>query len=116
MDDIDKIIAAGDDAVPTLPNGVADEDTLLVSRRVLNGAPVLFVFRDTPEPGDSGWTLLCGTEPDSYLEDPDNFEEQTVGWALDRDASLVSILGAPPDSAFERDALGQPWAELEEED
>lgn len=116
MDDIDRILGAGDDAEPTLPGGVTEEQTLLVSKRVVKGAPVLFVYRDAPDGGDSGWTLLAGTEPDSYLEDAENFLERTVGWALDRDATLVSILGAPADSAFERESVGAEWAELEEED
>ena len=58
--------------------------------------------------------LLAGTEPDSWLEDNDKFEERTVEWALELDPSLIAILGAPADSSFERDAINAEWAELEE--
>ncbi len=112
MDEIAKILS-GEASAPGA-TGVADDDVLLVSERVIGGAPVLFLFRDDPDDGDSGWVLLAGTEPDAALEDPGRFELKTVAWALDADPSLAAVIGAPPDSSFERDAVGRDWVELEE--
>jgi len=113
MDDIGKILA-GKMETPGNPP-LDDNDMLLVSERVLAGAAVLFLFRDAPGEGDSGWVLLAGTEPDEHLSDPSKFEGRSVAWALDSDPSLGPVLGAPPDSSFEREALTDDWAELEEE-
>ncbi len=114
MDDIARILAGGEAAAPV--NAPDDEARLLVSKRVLKGAPVLFVYRDEPEDGeDSGWTLLAGTESDAAMGDAGQFEEQSVGWALERDASLASILAAPKDSSFERDDPAAAWVELVDE-
>ncbi|GEM_PF-2298974 len=112
MDDISRILAGGD--APAAPSDApADDHRLLVSKRVVGGAPVLFVYRDEPgDDDDSGWTLLAGTEPDAAMGDPAQFEEQSVGWALERDLTLASILAAPKDSSFERDAAESAWVEL----
>ena len=91
------------------------EASLLVSKRVLAGSEVCFVFRDRPTDSDSGWVLLAGNEPDESLSDIECFEARSVGWALQQDPSLVSVLSAPPDSSFERDSVEAPWQELEEE-
>jgi hypothetical protein len=115
MDDITQILSGGDSAA--LPQGApADEHTLLVSRRVIQGAALLFVYRDESDGSDdSGWTLLAGTEPDAAMGDPAQFEERTVEWALDHAPKLASILAAPPDSSFERDSIDSPWVELVDE-
>lgn len=114
-DDISRILSGGKpaDAPSAAP---ADEDRLLVSKRVLGGAPVLFVYRDEGEDaGDSGWTLLSGTESDEAMSDTKQFETRTVEWALENAAGLASILAAPKDSSFERDAEGSAWVELVDE-
>ena len=49
------------------------------------------------------------------MGDEDKFEIRSVAWALDHDATLLGILGAPADSSFERDSVGADWVELEEE-
>ena len=114
MDDISRILDGG--AAPAAPeNAPSDDDGLLVSKRVVSGAPVLFVYRDEPDEGDSGWTLLAGTEADAVLGDPSKFEEKTVGWALEVDETLASILAAPKDSSFERDDKDAAWVELVDE-
>ena len=111
-DDIAKILSGGTPA--DAPSDAPEDDArLLVSKRVLSGAPVLFVFRDEGEDdADSGWTLLSGTESDEAMSDPKQFETRTVGWGLETVAGLASILGAPKDSSFERDAEGADWIEL----
>jgi len=114
MDELTARLASDDDDAIALPQGLEAEHTLFISKRVLQGGDVLFAFRDEPVAGDSGWVLLAGTEPDSWLEDNDKFEERTVEWALELDPSLIAILGAPADSSFERDAINAEWAELEE--
>lgn len=115
MDDISQILAgkAPDGASPH--GDISDDDTALVSKKVVGGADILFVYRDQPSEADSGWTLMAGDEPDSWLEDRERFEEKTIGWALDRDGSLAEILGASPDSTFEREVVGETWVELVEE-
>jgi len=113
MDELSNLLENDDESV-TLPNGVKAEHMLFVSKMVLDGSPVLFVFRDEPESSDSGWVLLAGTEPDSWLEDLDKFQERSVEWALEHDPSLIAVLGSAPDSSFERDSLESEWAELEE--
>lgn len=113
MDDIGRILN-GEIAAPG-HSLLSDDDLLLVSDRVIVGkAPILFVFRDEPDEGDSGWVLLSGTEEDEELEDASRFEGKTVAWALELDPTLGAILGAAPDSSFERDSVGAEWVELEE--
>ena len=110
-DDISRILAGGD--APAAPLGPSDDSSLLVSKHILGGAPVLFVFRDdAEEEGDSGWTLLSGTESDEQMGDLTHFEVQTVGWALDRAPVLAAIFAAPAGSCFERDVDKAPWVEL----
>ncbi len=113
MDDISRILN-GEMAAPG-PTQVSDADLLLVSDRiVVGGAPILFMFRDIPDDGDSGWVLLAGTEEDAELEDASKFEGKTVAWALEQDPTIGAILGAPADSSFERDSIAAEWVELEE--
>lgn len=114
MDEIERILAGAQSAAAQA--GIDQDATLLVSRRVLSGSDVLFVWRDDPDGNDSGWTLLAGSEPDAWLEDRGNFEERTIRWALERDAALGLVLSAPPDSAYERDGRAEPWVEIEDED
>lgn len=114
MDDLTALLANDDDDTTSPSSGLDDDLTLFVSLRVLRGNDVLFAFRDEAIGGDSGWVLLDGTESDAWLEDPEKFEERTVGWALELDPSLAAILAAPEDSAFERDSIEDEWAELEE--
>ena len=113
MDELTRLLATDEDA-DLLPVGIELEDKLFVSKRVLDGSAVLSVYRDAPTDGDSGWVLLAGNEPDSWFEDPNKFQERSVAWALKTDPSLRSILGAPPESSLERDAVDQDWAELED--
>jgi len=113
MDELTRLLANEDES-GLLPVGIELEDKLFVSKQVLDGSPVLSVFRDEPTHGDSGWVLLAGNEPESWFDDIKRFQEQSVDWALEFDPTLRSILGAPADSSFERDAIGQDWAELEE--
>ncbi len=115
MDELSDLLANDDGGMGSLPEGIEDAQTLFVSKKVLGGGSVLFVFRDEPTANDSGWVLLTGTEPDSWLDDEDKFEVRSVAWALGHDATLLGILGAPADSSFERDAVGADWVELEEE-
>ena len=111
MDDIDRILAGGEAAAPA--SAPSDGDTLLVSKKVLAGADILFVYRDEADAeGDSGWTLLAGDESDAQMADMAFFEVKAVGWAVDSSPGLASILAAPADSSFERDAPGSPWVEL----
>ncbi len=115
MDDISKILAGEAPKGGPIHSAISDDDTVLVSKKVTGGADILFVYRDSPEEDDSGWTLMSGNEPDAWLEDRERFEVLTIGWALDRDPSLKEILGASPDSTFERDATGEAWVELIDE-
>jgi hypothetical protein len=115
-DEIDDILSGKQAPRAGPPPGLRDDDSLLVSRRVTRpGGAVLWAYRDTElGPADSGWVLMTGTEPDREAEDRGCFEERTVAWALDFDPSLASILGAPPESCFERDGPDEPWVELED--
>ncbi len=114
MDELSAILDGTAEA-PRLPPGLFADDVLLVSRDVIGGKPVLFAWRDQPGEADSGWTLLAGDEPDEWLEDLDRFVERTALDVLADDPSLGGILGAPPDSAYERDRADAPWVELVEE-
>lgn len=116
MDDIEKILAGKSPDGGPSHTAIADDETVLVSKKVTGGADVLFVFRDKPDADDTGWTLMAGNEPDSWLEDRERFELKTVAWALEKDPTLVEILGATPDSTFERDATGEAWVELVEDE
>lgn len=116
MDDIDQRLNGDPDRPVTLPPGIDSDETVLVSRRVVKGATVLFAWRDKPDDDDSGWTLLAGTESDAVMQDRNKFVQWTVGEVLDLDPTLAQILGAPPDSSYERESADAPWAELVDED
>lgn len=113
MDDLTAILS-GEAEPPKFPPGLEPGDLLVVSRRVLAGAPALFAWRDEPTDEDSGWTLLAGDEPDEWLQDPDQFVERTAGDVLAADPTLLAILGAPPDSTYERTGQDAEWVELVE--
>jgi hypothetical protein len=93
--------------------GFDDNATALVSQRALDRGQIGFAFRDSADGDrDSGWTLLHGSEPDEYLEENTNFGPVPLTELVDADPSLLAILAAPSDSAWERD--GEAWVELEE--
>jgi hypothetical protein len=116
MDEIKGRLTGDPDRPVGLPPGIDSDETVLVSRRVVGGAPVLFAWRDQPDDDDSGWTLLAGTEPDAFLEDRNKFVSWTVGEVLERDPTLALLLGSPPDSTYERESIDELWVELVEND
>ncbi len=115
MDEIEQKLS-GDPDRPVLPPGIDSDEIVLVSRRVAGGKPILFAWRDKPDDDDSGWTLLAGTEPDSYLQNRHKFVEWSVQEVIDFDPTMAALLGSPPDSTYERESVDELWAELVEND
>ena len=113
MDEIEQKLT-GDPDRPVLPPGIDSDEVVLVSRRVVGGQPILFAWRDQPDDDDSGWTLLAGTEPDSFLVNRHKFVEWSVAEVIEHDPTMVSLLGSPPDSTYGRDSIEDLWAELVE--
>ena len=100
----------------TLPKGIDSDETILVSRKVVKGAPILFAWRDSPDDDDSGWTLIAGTESDASLQDRNKFVLWSAGEVIEHDPTVAPILGSPPDSSFERESVEDAWVELVEDD
>lgn len=116
MDNIQQRLTGDPDRPVELPPGIDADETVLVSRRVVKGASILFAWRDRPDDDDSGWTLLAGTESDAVLQDRNKFVQWTVGEVIEHDPTLAALLGSPPDSSYERESVDEPWVELVEDD
>ena len=97
----------GDEIDPTLAPGRGSgyaTDAITV-----DGEPVGFMYREPPDnPSDSGWRFFAGTEPQEYLDDPDNLGIYDVNTIANYDQEIIPFLDAPVGSAFERmpDQLG----------
>ena len=74
----------------------------ITTRRVLDGAPILFVSHDR---NDHGWQFL-----DEDAGDPDDSRVIGMGTALELDASLGRIADLPPGWIAERADASSSWS------
>lgn len=79
-----------------------------VTQRVLkDGEKVGYLYREAPDDErDSGWRIMVGDESEAYMDDPKNIAYVSLGCVLNGDDSILSLLDAPPGSAFRRDSRG----------
>lgn len=76
--------------------------------------PVMFMYREQGEDGDSGWRFFCGSEDQAYVDDIDNIDIYDIKTILDIDGSIEPYLGAEPGSAFEREDAKAPFSAIED--
>jgi hypothetical protein len=80
----------------------------------VEGQPVGFMYREQPaNDGDSGWRFLAGTEPQEYLDNPDNLAIYDVNTIANHDPKIIPLLSASIGSAFERDPQSDTFTELD---
>jgi hypothetical protein len=79
----------------------------IVTRKVLDGAPIGFAERFQPHRSDdSGWALNAGTETQAYMDDVKNLVIVRLGALVERDPELRKIIDAPVGSVFRRTTSG----------
>lgn len=65
-----------------------------------------YMYREQPDDRfDSGWRFFSGDESQEYLDEPDHLSIYDVNTIANYDGSIVSLLGSPVMSAYERNAL-----------
>jgi hypothetical protein len=80
---------------------------IATDRIVVDGAPVGFMYRETPtNPMDSGWRFFAGDEDERYLETAANMAMYDVNTVTNYDPAIVAHLDAAVDSSFERVGTG----------
>jgi len=71
------------------------------------GERVGYMYREMPDTDvDSGWRFFSGSESQEFADNAENFGLYDVNTIANYDASIISLLDAPPGSAFERDGAG----------
>jgi len=85
-----------------------DERTAVVSIEVAEkGLAVEWLYRDEPDaPGDSGWRVFSGAEPEEFADEASNFVEMPLGELLRLDRAVEAVLEAPVGTCWERDETG----------
>jgi hypothetical protein len=86
--------------VPLLPpmGGCIATDKITV-----DGEPVRFMFRDSPENDmDSGWQFFSGTEDQAYIDDPDNSGVYDVNTIANYDRAIIPYIQFPVGTDLER--------------
>src|SRR5688572_4624467 len=74
-------------------------------RITVDGRRVGYCYREKPNTDiDSGWRFFAGDENDAFSRKHTNFEMYDCNTIANYDPEIVPLLGAPPGSAFVRDA------------
>lgn len=77
---------------------------MATDRILVDGAPVGYMFRETPsESMSSGWTFMAGDEDQSYADDPNNWAIYEVNTICNYDPAIIPYLESEVGSAFGRD-------------
>ena len=78
----------------------------LASNKItVDGEKVGYAYREESDknfPDDSGWRFLSGTEDDSYLENPNNFNVFELNTICNYDGAILPILDSRVGSSFIR--------------
>ncbi len=74
-----------------------------------NRLPVMFMYREQGEDGDSGWRFFCGSEDQAYVDNIDNIDIYDIKTILEIDGSIEPYLDAENGTAFERKDVGAPF-------
>lgn len=79
----------------------------------VEGFPVRFMYREEPDnEDDSGWRFMSGYEDDEYMENPDNHSIYDVNTIANYDQSIIPLLSAAVDSAFEKTRESEQFVEV----
>lgn len=83
---------------------VNDLGTCIATDKIaVQGLPVRFMYREAPVmAGDSGWRFLSGLESDAYMENANNQGAYDVNLIANIDPTVIPLLSAPIDAAFEK--------------
>lgn len=69
----------------------------------VDGEPVRFMFRDSPENDmDSGWQFFSGTEDQAYIDDPENSGVYDVNTIANYDRAIIPYIQFPVGTDLER--------------
>jgi hypothetical protein len=80
---------------------------LASDRITVDGAPVGYCYRETPDfAQDSGWRFLAGDEDQDYADNPDNWSHYDINTIANYDPAIALVLDAPVGSQFERSRSG----------
>lgn len=72
-------------------------------RIVVDGAPVGYMYRETPDDSvDSGWRFFAGDEDSDYMEDPRLQGIYDVNVIANYDQAVIALLAAAVGSVFKR--------------
>jgi len=69
---------------------------------VENKLPVMFMYREKGDNGDSGWRFFCGLEDQEYVDDPKNIAIYDIETILSIDESIRPYLNSLCGRAYER--------------
>ena len=80
------------------PADVAFDDDVIARRGAIE-SPHIGLYREAPEPGDSGWRVMAADMAPST--DPEDFEVLPAYALVRRRPTLVALLGLPPEYGVE---------------
>lgn len=90
---------------------------VIATRRLVEERlPVLYMYHEEPEDGDSGWRFFAGDETDEYLENPENIGIYDIQTILAVDDEVLPYLDAPVGFAYERGRRGELFTRVEGEE
>ncbi len=92
--------------------------TAVVSIEVAElGLGVGWLYRDEPDgPGDSGWRVFSGSEPEDFADEVSNFVEMPLEELLRIDKTLEPVLDAAPGTCWEREEGGAVFRQVRDFD
>lgn len=94
---------------------IADFGYVFATKMLVEGRkPVMFMYREQGEDGDSGWRFFCGEEDQDYVDNVDNIDIYDVKTILEIDGSVEPYLDAQPGFAFERENAGNPFRAIDD--
>lgn len=76
---------------------------LATKKLVEEQLPVMFMYREKGENGDSGWRFFAGIEDQEYVDNPQNIGIYDIQTIVDIDDSILPYLDSVEGSAYERD-------------
>ena len=86
---------------------------VLATKMLVNGKkPVMFMYREKGENGDSGWRFFCGEEDQAYADNPDNIAIYDIETILAIDPSIRPYLGSLIGRAYERETPNGPFKRI----
>ena len=103
-----------------LYQGDGPQGCIATDRILVDGRPVGYCYRVTPDVGDeawdSGWRFTAGDEDSSYLDDPDKSGIYALNTICNYDQEIIPLLDSEPGTAWSRGEDGVFRPELYEED